>query len=149
MERVAAIAGQDIASMAGCGAAGGIPALMLHLLDCELVPGAPYILDASGLQDTLTDADLVITGEGSLDRQTFMGKAPGHIINLARERGIPVIAICGVIAPDISLTAIGLTAAIAVSDGLTIEQAMDTAGTLMRVSAAVRQAVTKVADSFD
>ena len=149
MQRVAAIAGQDIACRAGCGAAGGIPALMLHLLDCELVPGAPYILDANGLQDTLTDADLVITGEGCLDRQTLMGKAPGHIINLARENGIPVIAICGVIAPDISLTAIGLTAAIAVSDGLTIEQAMDTAGTLMRVSAAVRQAVTKVADSFD
>ena len=92
--------------------------------------------------------DLVITGEGCLERQTLMGKAPGHVINMARERCIPVIAICGAITPDISPSTIGLIAAIAVSDGLSIEQAMDTAGTLMRVGAAVRQAVTKVADSL-
>jgi glycerate kinase len=77
-----------------------------------------------------------------------MGKAPGHVINMARECCIPVIAICGAITPDISPSTIGLIAAIAVSDGLSIEQAMDTAGTLMRVGAAVRQAVTKVADSL-
>ena len=148
MQHVAAIVGHDIACMAGCGAAGGIPALMMHLLTCELLPGAPYVLEHSGLPDILTDADLVITGEGRLDRQTFMGKAPGHVINMARERRIPVIAICGAITPDISPSTIGLTAAIAVSDGLSIEQAMDTAGTLMRVGAAVRQAVTKVADSL-
>lgn len=148
MQHVAAIVGHDIACMAGCGAAGGIPALMMHLLSCELLPGAPYVLEHSGLPDILTDADLVITGEGRLDRQTFMGKAPGHVINMARERCIPVIAICGAITPDISPSTIGLIAAIAVSDGLSIEQAMDTAGTLMRVGAAVRQAVTKVADSL-
>ena len=44
MERVAAIVGEDIACQAGCGAAGGIPSLMMHLLDCELVPGAPFVL---------------------------------------------------------------------------------------------------------
>ena len=146
MQHVAAIVGHDIACMAGCGAAGGIPALMMHLLSCELLPGAPYVLEHSGLPDILTDADLVITGEGCLDRQTFMGKAPGHVIAMAHERGIDVAAVCGIIAPDLDLEQTGLVATIAVSKCLPLEYAMNTNDTLQRVANAVRNLLNTLTD---
>lgn len=141
MRHVANMIGNGIAGKAGCGAAGGIPALMMHLLNCELLPGAPYVLENNGLSDVLDSADLVITGEGRMDRQTFMGKGPGLVIKTAQERGIPVAAVCGSIAADFDPTTTGLVATIAVSDGLSPEHAMDTAGTLSRTATAVRRLV--------
>lgn len=142
MRHVAGIVGSDIANLAGCGAAGGIPAMMLHLLECHLLPGAPYVLSHNGLQEALKEADLVITGEGQLDRQTLMGKAPGQVIAMARERGIDVAAVCGIIAPDFDPKQAGLQAAIAVSEDLTLEIAMDTDSTLTRVAQAVHRLVS-------
>ena len=139
MIHVASIVGDDIACHPGCGAAGGIPALMMHLLDCELLPGAPYVLDQNGFAEALDGADLVITGEGRLDFQTLMGKGPGCVIKMARERDIPVAAICGAIAPDFDPEAAGLKAAIAVSDGLPLDEAMNPESTLMRVARAMLQ----------
>ena len=142
MTHVAAIVGEDIACHAGCGAAGGIPALMMHLLNCELLPGGPYILEHNGMAEALNDAQIVITGEGCLDAQTLMGKGPGCVIDMARERGIPVAAVCGRIAPGFDYVNAGLAAAVAVSDGLPHDEAMDTSGTLTRVAAAVKRLVT-------
>lgn len=141
MIHLSGIVGADIADLAGCGAAGGIPALMLHLLNCRLLPGAPFVLAQNHLAEALDGADLVITGEGRLDNQTLMGKAPGCVIQMARERGISVAAVCGAIAPDFDPSSSGLKAAIAVSDGLPLDEAMDPDGTLMRVS----QAVSRIA----
>lgn len=142
MRHVAGIVGRDIADLAGCGAAGGIPSLMLHLLNCHLLPGADYVLNHCGLSEALEGADLVITGEGRLDSQTFMGKGPGMVIKMAQERGIPVAAVCGTISPDLDDADTGLIAAIGVSDGLPDELAMDTCGTLTRVAQATRQVAT-------
>ena len=141
LAHVAGIVGDGIANLEGCGAAGGIPSLMMHLLDCELRPGAPYVLDCCGLDNALDGADLVITGEGRLDRQTFMGKGPGQVITRALSRGIPVIAVCGIISPDVDPAAAGLRAAIAVSEGLPPLVAMDNAGTLHSVATTVRDLV--------
>ena len=141
MANVADIVGPDVALLAGCGAAGGIPALMLHLLNCRLLPGAPFVLEQNHLAEALDGADLVITGEGRLDEQTLMGKGPGCVIRMARERGIPVAAVCGAIAPGFDPSAAGLATAIAVSGGLPLDEAMDPAGTLMRVSLAVQKLV--------
>ena len=143
MAHVAELVGADIAGMAGSGAAGGIPALMMHMLDCELLPGAPYVLERNGLADALDGAGLVITGEGCLDNQTLMGKGPGCVIAMARERGIPVAAVCGVIDEAFDAAASGLVKAVAVSDGLPPDIAMDPAGTLMRVSRAVSQLIAE------
>lgn len=140
---VAAIVGPDVADKAGCGAAGGIPALMMHLLNCELVPGASFVLEQNGLSEILEDADLVITGEGRLDNQTLMGKGPGCVIRMARERGIPVAAVCGLIDAEFDLSASGLLTAVPVSDGLPDEIAMNSEGTLVRVAAAVRRLVER------
>ena len=141
LAHVATLVGKKIADRAGCGAAGGIPALMMHLLDCELLPGGPYILEHNGMNEALDGADLVITGEGRLDDQTLMGKGPGCVIDMARERGVPVAAVCGTIAPGFDAKAAGLEAAVAVSDGLPLDEAMDHDGTLMRVAMAVKQLV--------
>ena len=141
LDHIAGIVGHDIASTAGCGAAGGIPALMMYLLDCELLPGAPYVMARNGLTDALDGADLVITGEGRLDNQTLMGKGPGCVIEMARERRVPVAAVCGVIDKDFAPERAGLTRAIAVSDGLPADEAMDNGGTLMRVARAACQIV--------
>ena len=144
LAHVADIVGEGIANRPGCGAAGGIPSLMMHLLACELLPGGPYILEHNGMAEALDGADLVITGEGRLDDQTLMGKGPGCVISMARQRGIPVAAVCGAIAPGFDSAAAGLTAAIAVSDGLTPDEAMDTSGTLMRVAMAVKKLVNNL-----
>lgn len=141
LAHVATLVGKEIADRAGCGAAGGIPALMMHLLDCELLPGGPYILEHNGMNEALDGADLVITGEGCLDAQTLMGKGPGCVIDMARERGVPVAAVCGTIAPGFDVKAAGLETAVAVSEGLPLDEAMDHDGTLMRVAIAVKQLV--------
>lgn len=139
MEHIAGIVGHDIANRAGCGAAGGIPALMMHLLDrCRLVAGAPYVLGHNGMAQALEGADLVITGEGRLDRQTLMGKGPGLVIAMARERGIPVAAVCGAIDNGFDTREAGLTHAVAVSGGLPLEMAMDRDRTLCNVYDAVK-----------
>jgi len=141
LAHVATLVGKEIADRAGCGAAGGIPALMMHLLDCELLPGGPYILEHNGINEALDGADLVITGEGRLDDQTLMGKGPGCVIAMAREHGVPVAAVCGTIALGFDGKAAGLEAAVAVSEGLLLDEAMDHDGTLMRVAIAVKQLV--------
>ena len=141
LANVASLVGEDIANHPGCGAAGGIPALMMYLLECKLMPGAPYVLACNGLADALDGADLVITGEGRLDAQTLMGKGPGLVIKMAHERGIPVAAVCGSIAPNFDPDAAGLSAALAVSDGLPLDEAMNPDGTLMRVARHVRAIV--------
>ena len=138
MVHVAGIVGEDIACRPGCGAAGGIPALMMHLLPCELLPGGPYVLSQVGLEEALDGADLVITGEGRFDRQTLMGKGPGCVISMAREHGIPVAVICGLAANDFDPVSAGLERVIAVSDGLPLDEAMDPESTLRRVSQAVQ-----------
>ena len=142
LAHVSSLVGDDIACHPGCGAAGGIPSLMMHVLDCELLPGAPYVLEHNGLETALDHADLVITGEGCLDRQTLMGKGPGCVIQMAREHGVPAVAVCGIISADFDCGQAGLEQAIAVSDGLPLELAMDTDATLMRVSQAVEQVVS-------
>ena len=139
---VAGIVGDKISGTAGCGAAGGIPALMMHLLDCKLLPGGPYVLARNGMEQALDGADLVITGEGRLDDQTLMGKGPGCVIEMARRRGIPVAAVCGTIDSAFNAAAAGLVRAVGVSDGLPREMAMDPEATLMRVSRAVCRLIT-------
>lgn len=141
LAHVATLVGDDIAGKPGCGAAGGIPALMMHLLDCELLPGAPYVFARNGMDAALSGADLVITGEGRLDDQTLMGKGPGYVISTAREHGIPVAAVCGMVDPAFDAVRTGLWTAVAVSNGLPHELAMDNGSTIMRVTRAVMDVV--------
>ena len=68
---------------------------MIAFLGGALRAGVDIVLDAVDLRSHLEGADLVITGEGQLDFQTVYNKAPIGVARLAKERGIPVIAVSG------------------------------------------------------
>lgn len=91
---------KDCRDAAGAGAAGGLGFAFLSYLNGELTPGIDLVLDAIGLEETLADADIVVTGEGRLDAQTAMGKAPVGVARLAKRYGAKVIAFAGSVTPD-------------------------------------------------
>lgn len=79
----------------GAGAAGGLGFAFLSFTNAALEPGVEIILSETGLEEKIRSADLVVTGEGRLDRQTVMGKAPIGVAKLAKKHGKQVIAFCG------------------------------------------------------
>lgn len=87
--------GKDVAHIPGGGAAGGMGAGMYALLNSRLERGIDMVLNAIRFDDIIMGSDLVVTGEGRIDRQTVMGKAPSGILRRASAQGIPVIAIGG------------------------------------------------------
>ncbi|HEV7211979.1 MAG TPA: glycerate kinase [Blastococcus sp.] len=80
----------------GAGGAGGTAAGAL-LLGARVVSGAGLVCDLVGLDAAMRGADLVITGEGSLDEQTLRGKAPAEVAARARAAGVPCVAVAGVV----------------------------------------------------
>lgn len=87
--------GRDVAQMPGAGAAGGLGGALAAALDAQLMPGIEMVLDAIGFDRQISGADLIITGEGRIDRQTLMGKTPFGVLSAAKKQGIPVIALGG------------------------------------------------------
>ena len=87
--------GIDLRNEAGAGAAGGLGFGLLSFCGATIRPGFEVVAEAVGLESKMKDADLVITGEGSLDRQTLEGKTPAGVAQLARKLGKPVFAIVG------------------------------------------------------
>lgn len=87
--------GRDDRSLPGGGAAGGVGFAAQAVLNAVMQPGIDIILDIAGFTDAAGDADLVITGEGRLDRQTMMGKTPAGVAAAARAQRVPVVAVCG------------------------------------------------------
>ena len=84
-------------SCQGAGAAGGLGYAFLMFLDAQLERGVDIILDELGIKQDIIDSDYVITGEGMLDEQTVMGKAPAGVATLAKHYGKKVIAFAGCI----------------------------------------------------
>jgi len=87
--------GFDYRDEAGAGAAGGLGFGLLSFCGASIRPGFEVVAGAVGLEPKMKDADLVITGEGSLDRQTLEGKTPVGVAQLAQKLGKPVFAIVG------------------------------------------------------
>lgn len=85
----------DVTHIPGAGAAGGLGGAFSALLSASLCPGVEMVLNAIHFEEFLKDCDLVVTGEGRIDHQTLMGKAPFGILKAATRRGIPVVAIGG------------------------------------------------------
>lgn len=92
---VARSTGRDLRGVPGAGAAGGVGFAAVALLGATLRPGVDLALDLADLDPALVGVDLVITGEGSLDAQSLLGKAPIGVARRARAHGIPVLAVCG------------------------------------------------------
>lgn len=82
------------------GASGGVSAALHMVFGAELISGASYILELSGFDGCIKDADLVITTEGQIDRQTGMGKGPGLVAKRASENGVTIVGLCGQIEDD-------------------------------------------------
>ena len=95
MRSFAEVVGGDYHTMAGAGAAGGVGYALMALLGATLKPGIELVLDTVGFDALLGDAQLVVTGEGRIDRQTLMGKGPSGVLRRAQVRGVPVIALGG------------------------------------------------------
>ncbi|HAZ37923.1 MAG TPA: glycerate kinase [Clostridiaceae bacterium] len=92
--------GKKIINYEGAGAAGGLGAGLLVFLNAELKRGVEIVIETTGLEKKIKDADLVITGEGMIDFQTAFGKTPYGVVQVASKYGVPVIAIAGGIGKD-------------------------------------------------
>jgi glycerate 2-kinase len=87
--------GLDFRNQAGAGAAGGLGLGLVSFCGATIRPGFEVVAEAVGLESKMKEADLVITGEGSLDRQTLEGKTPAGVARLARKLRKPVFAVVG------------------------------------------------------
>jgi glycerate kinase len=87
--------GVDVEQVPGAGAAGGVGAGALAFLGARLTPGIDLLLDLVAFDEALVGADLVVTGEGSVDAQTLSGKAPMGVARRARAAGLPVLLLAG------------------------------------------------------
>ncbi|MGL5000246.1 MAG: glycerate kinase family protein [Cetobacterium sp.] len=96
--------GIDISNLSGAGAAGGLGGGLMAFLNGKLAPGIDMILEKVGLEKELSNADFVITGEGRLDHQTAMGKAPVGVSKIAKKFNVPVIALAGGLTDEASQT---------------------------------------------
>jgi glycerate 2-kinase len=99
LEQYARIVEQDlqisVRDIAGAGAAGGLGAGLIAFLGARLRPGAQIVLEAVGLEDALSKADLVITAEGQLDEQTSYGKSVSAVAKHAKRYHLPVLVLAG------------------------------------------------------
>ncbi len=99
---VEGVSGKSLLCNKYTGAGGGITSALHAFFDADLCPGIDLIADVIQLAEQFKDADLVITGEGSIDSQTVYGKTPIGVAKAAKTHGIPVIAIGGQLADDAS-----------------------------------------------
>ena len=83
------------ADLPGSGAAGGLGFALRTFLHADLQPGIALVIQKTGIDTAIREADLVVTGEGRMDAQTVMGKVPVGIAAAAKKYGVPVIAFCG------------------------------------------------------
>lgn len=128
-----------VAHLSGAGAAGGVTAGMMALLKATIKSGIDVLLEMAHFDDIISDADLIITGEGRIDEQTLHGKAPAGVLKAAQRQNIPVIALCGCIAQGTDITKMGFKQVVPVTPpGTPLRQALDTSTALRNVRVATR-----------
>ena len=134
----------------GCGAAGGLGLAFRAFLRGKLEPGINIVLEEIGIETAIKDADIVITGEGCLDGQTVMGKAPIGIARLAKKYGKPVIAFSGAVTEDAAAcNQAGIDAFFPILRQVTtLEAAMSPATAIRNMTAAVEQTFRLLKMSF-
>ena len=133
--------GTDYSKAPGAGAAGGMGFAFLSYLNATLTPGIELILDAVKLEEELKDADIVVTGEGRLDHQTAMGKAPVGVAKLAKKYGAKVLAFAGAVTEGaVACNEEGIDAFFPIVRGVTtLEEAMNPVNARKNMAATVEQ----------
>ena len=126
----------------GTGAAGGLGFAFLSFTNAVLESGIKIVLEETRLEDFVKDADVVITGEGRLDGQTVMGKAPIGVAKIAKKYGKPVLAFAGCVTPDaVACNEHGIDAFFPILRGVvTLQEAMDAANARRNMADTVEQA---------
>ena len=139
---IRASTGKDIDAIAGAGAAGGLGGGFLAFLRATLKPGIQIALEALDFDTRIQDADLIITGEGKLDRQTGMGKTPAGVLEAAKRQQIPVIAIGGTVEDTDALLQQGFLAVLSIQPGpVSPEQAMEASFAYRQIERTVEQII--------
>jgi glycerate 2-kinase len=133
--------GKDIHNIKGAGAAGGLGAAFSGFLNAHLQSGIELVLDSIRIEEHMQEADFVITGEGKMDGQTSMGKAPLGVAQLAQKHNIPVIALAGGVTEEASnLNNLGITAYFSIVNGpMSLETAMDSKTTYTNLQVTSKQ----------
>ena len=126
---------------AGTGAAGGLGFAFLTFTNAVLESGVKIVLEETRLEDCVKDADIVITGEGRLDGQTVMGKAPIGVAGIAKKYGKPVLAFSGCVAEDArACNGGGIDAYFPILRGVaSLQEAMDHGNAERNLAATVEQ----------
>jgi glycerate kinase len=124
---------KDVCDLPGAGAAGGAGAALVAFLGAEMRPGFALVADVVHLRERVRRADIVLTGEGSLDRQTGFGKAVSGLAAIAESEQTPLIALAGILADGYQpLLDRGVTAAFSIVPGpMSLEDARHTAQSLV------------------
>jgi glycerate kinase len=132
----------DISQLPGAGAAGGMGGGLLPFLNAELQSGIEVILKTLRFEEVVRQADLILTGEGKLDRQTGMGKALDGILRVGEKCQVPVIALGGAVEATEALNRMGFTAVLPIQPfPVTLEEAMQPEFTKENIERTVRQVV--------
>jgi glycerate kinase len=127
--------GIDYRDEPGAGAAGGLGFGLMSFCGAKVRPGFDVVAQAVGLESKINDADVVITGEGSLDRQTLEGKTPAGVARLAQKLGKPVFALVGRAAEDREVRGIFEAVYENARPGMSQEENMKHAAELLRENA--------------
>lgn len=133
--------GVDVSLIKGTGAAGGLGGAFVAYLGARIERGVETVLDAIGFDQLIADADLIITGEGKIDDQTFAGKTPYGVLQRASEQGIPVIAIggCVELEADVVFNAGFYTVVSVTPAGMSYNDAMDSEIASHNIAQTVKQ----------
>ena len=139
-EKACGIKGQE---MPGAGAAGGLGFAFHTFLHGTLTPGIALILSAIGIKEALSKADLLVTGEGRMDKQTAMGKGPVGVAQLAKscQPHCLTVALCGSAARDAErVNQHGIDAYFPILHApMTLQEAMDRATTEQNLCQTIQQ----------
>lgn len=139
--------GVEVLEAPGAGAAGGMGAALLGLLNATLRAGVEIVVETLSLEAQLKDADLVITGEGRLDSQSICGKTPIGVAQVAKRHHKPVIALAGGLQADHPVVfEHGIDAALSILTHIvTLPEALDEAEYNLRTTARNVAAIWKLA----
>lgn len=147
LDRVATTAGYPgMTSVKGGGAAGGLSAALAIFCGAKIQSGIDTLLDIIDFDNKVTDADIVITGEGKIDNQTLGGKAPYGIAKRSFQNGARrVVAICGTVSPDFDYNKSPFTAVFPIVQGpCSLHDAMEEETTLQNITRTVRSIISLI-----
>lgn len=117
--------GFDKSNEPGAGAAGGLGYAFMQYLGAEMKSGADLLLDLTDFNGKIKDADLIMTGEGSADRQTLMGKLPQRILMRGKQLGVPVGLVAGRVEDREELLSAGFSFVESITpEGMPLEEAI-------------------------